>query len=116
VGLVCEVLTTVSVPVAAPATEGSNCTLIVTVWFGFKVIGKAPPEIVNPLPLTVAELTVTAAVPVEDRVTVCVAAEFRLTSPKAMLVALMLRVATPDPNCSMKVFATLLVLAVNITV
>jgi hypothetical protein len=98
VGFVDEVLTTVSVPVAAPATVGSNCTLIVTVWFGLNVIGKVPPEIVNPLPLTVTELTVTAAVPVEDRITDCVAAEFRFTSPKAMLVALMLSVGTPDPS------------------
>lgn len=98
VGLVWEVLMTVKVPVATPAMVGSNCTLIVTVWFGFKVIGKVPPETVNPLPLTVTEFTVTAAVPVEDRVTDCVAGEFRFTSPKAMLVALMLSVGTPDPN------------------
>jgi len=31
VGFVNEVLTTVSVPVVAPAVVGSNCTLIVTV-------------------------------------------------------------------------------------
>ena len=34
--------------------------------------GKAPPETVNPAPLTVAEFTVTGAVPVDVMVTLCV--------------------------------------------
>ncbi len=44
----------------------------------------------NPLPVTVAELTVTPAVPLDDRVSDCVAGALRFTFPKAMLVALML--------------------------
>jgi len=66
--------------------------------------------------MTVAKLTVTGTVPVEDSVTDCVVGVFRFTSPKLRLAALMLSVGTPDPNCRVKVFATLLVLAVNITV
>jgi hypothetical protein len=66
--------------------------------------------------MTVAKLAVTGAVPVEDSVTDCVAGVFRFTSPKLRLVALMLSMAAPDPNWRVKVFATLLVLAVNMTV
>ena len=43
-------------------------------------------------------LTVTGAVPVEDRIIDWVAGEFTRTSPKEMLVALMLNVATPAPS------------------
>lgn len=66
--------------------------------------------------MTVAALTVTVAVPVEDKVTDCVAGVFRLTLPNVRLVALMLSVGTPAPNCRAKVFATPPALAVNVTV
>ena len=56
--------------------------------------------------MTAAALTVTAAVPVEDRVTDCVACVLRLTSPKVRLVALMLNVETFEPNCRTKVSVT----------
>ena len=48
---------------------GSNCTFSVTDWLGFKVTGNVAPDIVKPVPLNVAELMVTGAVPVEVNVT-----------------------------------------------
>jgi hypothetical protein len=50
--------------------------------------GNVLPDTVKPLPVTVAALTVTAAVPVELSVTVCVEAVFTSTLPNATLVAL----------------------------
>ena len=69
VGLVDELLVTVSLPVAAPEVVGLNCTLSVTVCFGFNVTGKLAPETVKPVPLMAAAVTCTGAVPVEARVT-----------------------------------------------
>ncbi len=63
-----ELLTKVSVPLVAPATVGSNCTVSVTVWFGFNVSGKLAPVIEKAVLLIVAELTVTDVVPVELKV------------------------------------------------
>jgi len=111
-----ELLVKVSEPVSAPADVGSNCTVSVAVEFGLIVSGKVAPEKVKPDPAAVAALMVTATVPVEDRVTVCVVAVFTFTVPKPMLPALTLSVDTPDPSCKAKVFATLLALAVNVTV
>ena len=68
------------------------------------------------MPLKLAALTVTGAVPVEERVTDCVAGEFTKTSPKEMLVVLMLSVGTPVPSCRANVSATLPALAVRVTV
>ncbi len=59
---------------------------------------------------------VTATVPVEVKVSVCVVAVFTFTLPKARLGALMLNVGMPAPNCRAKVLATLLALAVRVTV
>ena len=53
-------------------------------------MGRLAPESEKPLPLTVAPLTVTAAVPDDVRVIDCVAGEFSPTLPKARLVALTL--------------------------
>ncbi len=78
--------------------------------------GKLIPEIVKPVPATVAALTVTADVPVEDRITVCVVAVLRLTLPNDMLDKLTLRVGTDAPSCSANVLATLLALDVKVTV
>jgi hypothetical protein len=77
------------------------------------------PDIVKPVPVSVAALTVTGEVPVEVKVTDCVAGVFRTTSPKATLVAL-----TPSTgvsafdsfNCKAKLFETLAALAVKVTV
>jgi hypothetical protein len=100
VGFVEELLVTVSEPLRSPSRVaiGLNCTLRVAVWVGFSVRGKVAPETENPVPLTLAAVTVTGAVPVEDRIIDWVAGEFTRTSPKEMLVALMLNVATPAPS------------------
>jgi len=66
---VAELLAIVSCPVKEPVVEGSNCTLSVAVWPGFNVCGKAPALKVNPVPVTVAEFTVTAVFPNEVKVT-----------------------------------------------
>lgn len=110
-----ELLVKVNEPESAPAAVGSNCTVSVRVAFGLRVSGKVAPETVKPGPATVASLTMTATVPVEDKVSVCVVGVFTLTFPKVMLAALTLSVGTPDPSCSAKVFATLFALAVNVT-
>jgi hypothetical protein len=83
---------------------------------GFSVNGKVAPDTVKPVPLTVAEFTVTAAVPVADKITVCVAAVFTESLPKVNVVALTVSVGTEDPSCNEKVFDTLLALAVSVTV
>ena len=74
------------------------------------------PETVKPLPRMAAELIVTAAVPVDDSVTVCVVAVLTFTLPNARLEELTLRVAVPPPSCRAKVCATLPALAVNVAV
>jgi len=110
-----ELLVKVNEPVSAPAAVGSNCTVSVAVEFGLRVSGKVAPEKVKPDPATAASLMITATVPVEDKVSVCVVAVFTLTLPKPMLPALTLRVGTPDPSCRAKIFDTLLALAVSVT-
>jgi hypothetical protein len=110
-----ELLVKVNEPVSAPAAVGSNCTVSVAVEFGLRVSGNVAPEKVKPDPATAASLMITATVPVEDKVSVCVVAVFTLTLPKPMLPALTLRVGTPDPSCRAKIFDTLLALAVSVT-
>ena len=73
------------------------------------------PETVKPVPATESALTFTAAVPVEDRVSVCVAAVFTFTLPKARLDELTLSVGTEAPSCRAKVSVTPLALAVRVT-
>ncbi len=82
-------------PVAAPAVAGSNCRFRVTDWLGFKVTGKVAPDMLKPVPVSVAEFTVTDAVPVEVRVKDWVAGVLITTFPNATLVALMLRIDVP---------------------
>jgi hypothetical protein len=83
---------------------------------GFRVRGKVAPETVKPGPDTVAALTVTDAVPVEDKVRVCVVAVFTLTLPKDKLDELTLSVGTDAPSCRAKVFVTPLAPAVRVAV
>jgi len=63
-------LVTVREPLTRPskAAVGLNSTLRVAVWVGFSVRGKVAPETEKPVPLTLAAVTVTGAVPVEDRI------------------------------------------------
>jgi hypothetical protein len=58
-GPVEELLAIVNIPAAVPVDVGSNCTVSVADCPGLNVSGKLAPVAVNPLPLTVAELTVT---------------------------------------------------------
>ena len=67
---------------------GSNCTFRVTDWVGFKVTGNVAPAIVKLVPLNVAELMVTGAVPVEVSVRGSVEAVFTVTLPNSKLAAL----------------------------
>jgi hypothetical protein len=83
---------------------------------GLSVSGKLAPETVNPLPLTAAALTVTAAVPVELSVIDCVVALFTASLPNARLVALTPSVGVEAPSCRAKVSDTEFALAVRVTV
>ena len=83
---------------------------------GFRARGKVAPETVKPVPAAVAALTVTAAVPVEERVNVCVVAVFTFTLPKDKLDELTLSVGTAAPSDRAKVFDTLPALAVRVAV
>lgn len=59
-------------------------------------MGRVAPERLNPVPLTVAPLIVTAVEPVAVRVMDCVAGVFRLRVPKAIVDALTVRVDVPE--------------------
>ena len=80
-------LAIVNWPAYDPNLPGSNCTSNVSDCPGFNVTGSEAPVTENPVPLTLAEFTVTAAVPLDVRVTVCVVALFTTTLPNEMLVA-----------------------------
>ena len=117
--LVDELLWIVSSPVADPAAVGSNCTSSVTAKFGFKVTGNVAPEIVKPVPLSVAELTVTGAVPVEVSVTGNFDAVSTVTLPNATLVGLIDNVGTVAAaafSCRAKFLETRFAVAVSVTV
>ena len=82
----------VSWPDDVPAAAGSNCTFSVTDLPGVTVAGNVPPDTVYPVPLNVAELMVTGAVPVEVNVTGCVDGVPTVTLPKVKLAVLTLNV------------------------
>lgn len=63
-----ELLLIVSWPLADPTALGLNCTCNVSDWFGFSVTGRLLLVIENPVPVIVAEFTVTGEVPVDVRV------------------------------------------------
>jgi hypothetical protein len=88
VALLDALLFTVNVPVTAPAVAGADFTLSVTVCCGLRVSGKEAPLTLNPAPLIVAELIVTAAVPVELNVSGKVELEPTVTLPKFRLLGL----------------------------
>jgi hypothetical protein len=93
-----ELLVKANWPVAAPVEEGSNCTLRVAVCPGANVTGKPSLDIEYPAPETEGRLTVTGSVPVEVRVSDCVAAEPRVTLPKETFDGLMLRPGDAAPS------------------
>ena len=98
-----EVLVNVNWPADVPAAVGSNCTLRFAESPGFKVRGNVSPETANPAPLTVAAFTVTADVPVDERISVCVANVPTSTLPKFMLPALRVKMDDTAFNSSAKV-------------
>ena len=78
----------VTAPVAAPAAVGSNPTVSVAVCPGFRVTGQLIPDMLKPFPVTEPALMVSAAVPVELSVTVCVDGVFSVTFPKLSTLGL----------------------------
>jgi len=88
-------------PDAGPVTAGSNCTFNVIDSPGFNVAGNVAPDIVKPVPVKVAELMVTGAVPVEVKVTGSVDDVSSVTLPYNRLTVLRLScgvvVAVPIP-------------------
>ena len=103
-------------PLAAAAVVGANFTVSVVDCPGFSVAGKLPPVIVKPVPASVAELMVSAAVPDEVSVTVCVADEFTVTSPKARLLVLSVSCGEPPVSCTANVFVTVPAVALRVAV
>jgi hypothetical protein len=80
---------------------------------GLNVTGNVAPEAEKPVPVTAAEFTVTAAPPVDDRVTVCVVGVLSAVLPNETLVALMLRTGAAVFNWSAKLIDTVPVVAVS---
>lgn len=113
--LIDELVVIVRLPVAAPALVGSNRMFSVAVWPCFNVAGMVTPDMVKPVPVRVVALIVTGAVPVEVKVTDCVAGVFSVTLPKATFVALMLSAGTEAFSCRAKVLVTEPALAVSVT-
>lgn len=106
-------LMTVSRPVNAHKELGSNFVLSVTSRLGFNVAGNSAHDMVGPAPLNIAPLTVTRRIPVGVKVTGCVGDAFTTTSPKAMLVALILSASITAFN-SVKFLHMLPALAVTV--
>ena len=79
-------------------------------------MGKEPPESENPVPETVAELIVSAAVPVDRTDTAWVLGLPIFTLPKASVVGLTDIWAVAAVNCSEKLLLTLPAEAVRVTV
>jgi hypothetical protein len=114
VGFVDELLLIVSCPVAAPTADGSKVSVTVIVWPGFNAAGRVGDEAEKPLPVAVTEFTVTAFVPLEVSVTVCVVGVFTATPPNEMLVAFRVRADTAAFSCSRIAFEVLPVVAVSV--
>lgn len=93
--LVEALLATTNCPVKEPAVSGSNCSCSVRDWPGFRVAGSFALESEKPVPVTVAEFTVKALVPVDVTVTDCAIGVFRTSLPNEIDVALILICAPP---------------------
>jgi len=81
---------------------------------GFRVIGNVAPLAAKPVPVIDSELIVRAEFPVEESVSVCVAAEFTLTLPNEMPDELTVSLAAEATSCSANVAAPLPVFAVSV--
>ena len=93
--LMAELLPIRIFPLAAPMATGLNCTWSVTDCWGLSVAGRLPPTMAKPVPVIVAELTVTGEVPVEVSVSERVVAAFTAMLPKLREVALKVNCAEP---------------------
>jgi hypothetical protein len=71
---------------------------------------------VKPAPVNAALLIVTGAVPVDVKVTYCVAVAFITTLPNGTVVALIVKVGVAEFNCRTKLLETLLALAISVAV
>jgi hypothetical protein len=112
---VVELLLILSCPVRGPDVGGSNCSFNVKVWLGFSVAGKLPPIILKPVPVIVAEFTVTGVVPVEVTVKDCAVAVFTVALPKLRLPALIVNcgfAAAPVPLSTIEIVLPLVELLV----
>jgi hypothetical protein len=76
-----ELVEIVRVPLAAPATVGLKLTWSVMDWPGFSVAGNVGPDIENPPPTTLTELTVNIAFPEDVSVSALVDDVFRSAVP-----------------------------------
>jgi hypothetical protein len=83
---------------------------------GLRVTGNVAPDMVKPDPVRDAALMVTGAVPVDVRVTDCVAGVFTATLPNEREVVLMPRVVLAAFNCREKAFELPFALAVRVAV
>jgi len=106
----------VRAPVAEPLVVGVKAMLTVAVWPGLREAGTSELAMEKPAPERVTELMVTAAVPVELRVTVWVAVVLRSTLPKATEAAETLSVEVPGARLMAKVFEVELAVAVMVAV
>jgi hypothetical protein len=106
----------VSAPVAVPATVGSNCTSKVTASPALSVSGNVAPDIVKPAPLSSADLTTTAAFPVEVKVTGCIDDVLNVTFPNGRLVELIVNVGMEAFSRRPKLLETLASVAVSVAV
>ena len=109
----------VTFPVSLPAAVGLNWRSSVAVCDGDNVTGVVTPDMEKPVPWMVAPLMVTAAVPLEVRVTVWVDGVLRATLPKATLLEPRVRAGVPLEvgfNCREKLWVPLLEEAVRVAV
>ena len=71
VGELAVLLARVTLPASVPAAGGENVTLKLLLWPGGRLIGRAGPEMLKPVPVTLACVMLSAAVPVLVTVTCC---------------------------------------------
>jgi len=64
------------------------------------VAGRLTDDVENPLPVTAIDLTVSAAVPFEVNVTLCVVEWFTTSAPKEIVVAFTLKAGVAAFSCS----------------
>jgi hypothetical protein len=95
-----DVLPMVSWPVTEPTTVGSKVNVSAIDCPGLSVAGSVTGEAEKPLPDIATELTVTADVPVDVKVTVWVVGVFNGTPPNAIVVAFTVKEGVPGLSWS----------------